>query len=115
KEIPSDFWNTENCEILVIKRWHEERPGEAERLHRELPDLPGHVWFTSSGTLATPGASKWIALSKNAILASAHAVNTHLGISASDSWGLTLPLAHVGGMGIIARAHLLKQKVHSLT
>ena len=66
-----------------------------------LPDLCGHVLFATSGS---SGAPKWIALSKAALLASAAAVNHHLGVTPSSCWGVALPLQHVGGFGVAARA-----------
>ena len=67
----------------------------------ELPELQGHVLFETSGSTGTP---KWIALSKDALLASASAVNAHLGVTKSSCWGLALPAHHVGGFGVAARA-----------
>lgn len=42
---------------------------------------------------------------KQALLASAAAVNRHLEATASSCWGLVLPLHHVGGFGVAARAY----------
>jgi len=111
RTLPADFWESEQCELLVMARWAQDRQQEVKFLHQQLPSLPGHVWIATSGTLA----SQWIALSKKAILLSAAAVNAHLQATAAESWGLTLPLAHVGGLGIMARAYLLKQTVIALT
>ena len=113
-ELPQDFWQTSHCEILILDRWARERQDEVTLLKEKLPELKNHVWLSTSGTLAQPGSSKWISLSKEAILASAYAVNLHLSIQKNQIWGLSLPLAHVGGLGIIARAQLLGQKVISL-
>jgi len=63
--------------------------------------LTGHVLFETSGS---SGAPKWIALSKTALLASAAAVNRHLGVTQASCWGLALPPRHVGGFGVAARA-----------
>jgi len=63
--------------------------------------LRGHVLFQTSGSSGVP---KWIALSKNALLLSAMAVNRHLEVEPEDVWGLALPLRHVGGFGVAARA-----------
>jgi O-succinylbenzoic acid--CoA ligase len=113
-ELPQDFWQASHCEILIMDRWAKERKGEVSLLKEKLPEIKNHVWLSTSGTLAISGSSKWIALSKEALLASADAVNQHLSIQKNQSWGLSLPLAHVGGLGIIARTHLLGQKVISL-
>lgn len=67
----------------------------------DLPDLGGQVLFQTSGSSGEP---KWIALSKEALLASAAAVNAHLGVDSSSCWGLALPTRHVGGFGVAARA-----------
>src|SRR6478735_5976408 len=67
-----------------------------------LPELTGHVLFETSGSSGKP---KWIALSKPALLVSAAAVNRHLAVNTNSCWGLALPLAHVGGFGVAARAY----------
>lgn len=103
---PRDFWDSPECELLVMKSWASGRDGEIEFLRKHLPDLPRHVWLATSGTLATAGESSWIAISKDALLASAAAVNAHLGATREEAWGLNLPLAHVSGLGILARASL---------
>lgn len=66
-------------------------------------NLPGHVWIATSGTT---GAQKWAALSKEAVLTSAEAVNQHFQVAEKDVWINPLPRFHVGGLGIEARAHL---------
>lgn len=109
--LPKDFWESEHCELMVMARWAQDREQEVAWLHQHLPQLPGHVWIATSGTLA----SQWIALSKKSLLLSAAAVNEHLKATSTESWGLTLPLAHVGGLGIMARAHLLNQTVTALS
>lgn len=68
----------------------------------DLPELAGHLLFRTSGST---GTAKWIALSKQALLLSASAVNLHLKVDAGSCWGLALPLHHVGGFGVIARAY----------
>ena len=81
--------------------WCDARPFAA----REVPDiqeLQNHVLFETSGS---SGTSKWVALSKPALLASAAAVNSHLKVTHDSCWGLALPLNHVGGFGILARAY----------
>ncbi|MFD2158254.1 AMP-binding protein [Rubritalea tangerina] len=65
--------------------------------------LLGHVLFQTSGS---SGKAKWVALSKSAMLASARAVNTHIGVKDGDSWGLALPIYHVGGFGVLVRSFL---------
>lgn len=84
--------------------WEDGTPVAAGEFPGEMPDFPeltGHVLFETSGSSGTP---KWIALSKSALLASARAVNEHLGVTRASSWGLALPTRHVGGFGVCARA-----------
>lgn len=78
-------------------------PPDAAACITGRPDLAGHVWFSTSGTTGRP---KWVALSKEALLASAEVVNTHLRVDSASCWGLALPLRHVGGFGVVARAFL---------
>lgn len=66
-----------------------------------FPELDGHVLFQTSGSTGNP---KWIALSKSALLLSAACVNRHLQVTEDSRWGLALPLHHVGGFGVAARA-----------
>jgi O-succinylbenzoic acid--CoA ligase len=76
-----------------------------------LPKLPGHIWLATSGTSANRSDLKLVALSKQAFLASAAAVNAHLQVQREDSWFLALPDFHVGGLSISARAHLSSASV----
>lgn len=63
----------------------------------------GRCLFQTSGSEGRP---KWVVLSKQALLISAEAVNAHFAITAQDRWRLVLPLHHVGGFAILARAHV---------
>ena len=63
--------------------------------------LEGLVLFKTSGTTGVP---KWIGLSREALLLSAAVVNRHLEVDEDSRWGLALPLNHVGGFGVVARA-----------
>ena len=85
--------------------WSDSTPAVAGVFPGVLPDDPrlsGQVLFETSGSSGNP---KWIALSKLALQASAAAVNRHLEVTASSCWGLVLPLHHVGGFGVAARAY----------
>ncbi len=66
------------------------------------PDLTGHVLFETSGSSGIP---KSVAISKQALLTSAAAANRHLAVTPASCWGLVLPLHHVGGFGVAARAY----------
>jgi O-succinylbenzoic acid--CoA ligase len=73
-------------------------PGEIP----DIPELARHVIFETSGSSGTP---KGVAISKQALLISAAAVNAHLKVTRNSCWGLALPLNHVGGFGVAARAY----------
>ena len=84
--------------------WEDPRPFAAGEFPGPIPPLAGlerHVLFTTSGSTGPP---QWLALSKQALLLSAATVNQHLRVSADCRWGLALPLHHVGGFGVLARA-----------
>lgn len=72
-------------------------------------DLEGHIFFPTSGSTGTP---KWVALSKDALLLSAGAVNDHLQVNDTSHWGLALPIHHVGGFGVAARAYKAGCRLH---
>lgn len=76
-------------------------PGMEAPDFRGIAGLRHHVCFQTSGST---GAPRWVALSKEALRASARAVNRHLRVGAADCWGLALPVHHVGGFGVAARA-----------
>lgn len=71
--------------------------------------LRDHFILFSSGT--TGGDLKGYAVSKKALFANAEAVNNHFKLTPDDVWGLSLPVYHIGGLSVLARAHLLKNKV----
>jgi O-succinylbenzoic acid--CoA ligase len=81
---------------------------ERARLEGMVPDLAAHVFVATSGST---GDIKLVALSKGAILASAAAVNEHLGVTSGDVWAAVLPPFHVGGFGVYARCHLAGARV----
>ncbi len=64
-------------------------------------DAPGLIYFRTSGSTGEP---KWIGLSRQSLQLSAAAVNRHLGVDAKSRWALALPVDHVGGFGVVARA-----------
>ncbi|MFZ9936370.1 MAG: AMP-binding protein [Luteolibacter sp.] len=93
----------EPADVISPAFWNDPTPVDAGG--GDVPCISGlenHVLFRTSGS---SGAPKWIALSKQALLASANAVNRHLHVTPADCWGLALPLRHVGGFGVVARAH----------
>jgi O-succinylbenzoic acid--CoA ligase len=100
-------WTSGASHVLLNPRMPTE---EQVRLRSFVTGLPGHLWLATSGTT---GTLKLTALSKEAMLASAAAVNRHLGATTSDVWSCVLPRFHVGGLGIFARAFLSGARVIS--
>jgi O-succinylbenzoic acid--CoA ligase len=101
----ADLMNFENAEthLLLNPRLPDADREQFERLYAAAPPLAAHVWMATSGTT---GGWKLTALSRDALLASAAAVNRHLRSTSRDVWISVLPGFHVGGMGIRARAEL---------
>ena len=82
--------------------WEDRSPfiaGEWEGVDPPVPD--GSVLFRTSGSTAD---ARWIVLGKKGLLLSARAVNAWLDVREDSKWGLALPLNHVGGFGVLARA-----------
>ncbi len=100
-----DFKNT-GIQVLVHPQYQDLVPKILEGLAPY--DLKDHFVLLSSGT---GGTLKGYALSKQALLANARATNEHFELTQNDVWGLSLPVYHVGGLSVLARAHLLKNKV----
>ena len=69
-----------------------------KNLAKKLPFLPGHIY------LFTSGLQKICLLSKEAFYLSALSANKHLKCHPKDTWMLSLPLFHVGGLSILARS-----------
>lgn len=100
------LWESDSTEILINPKIPELQQCELRSQLNTL-ELRGHFWLATSGSSSTSNVSpKWAALSKNAVLHSALAVNKHLDATSRDRWALTLPPFHVGGLGILARAFL---------
>ena len=97
---------------LANPQWDALTKGYFADLEKVLPDLPDHLWVASSGSSSSGlGAIKLLALSRNAFLASAEAVNKHLNVQSGEIWLNPLPRFHVGGLGISARATLSNAEV----
>lgn len=98
-------WLSDESHILLNPRMPAD---ERARLESLVIALPGHIWLATSGTT---GALKLTGLSKQAMLASAAAVNRRLQSNGDDVWLGALPTFHVGGLGIHARAFLSGARV----
>lgn len=68
-------------------------------------ELAGHLLFRTSGSA---GLEKWVALSKSSLWWSAERVMDHLKITSDDALVLALPVHHVGGFGLVARAQVAR-------
>jgi O-succinylbenzoic acid--CoA ligase len=98
-------WSSDESHLLLNPRMPAE---ERERLARAIPQWRGMIYVATSGTT---GALKLVALTKEALLASAAAVNARLAAHKDDVWCRVLPPFHVGGLGIEARARLTGSKL----
>ena len=108
---PVDFQSKDNQALLNPRM----APELAKNLKARLSaaeNLTSHVFVLTSGSTAASEADfKWVALSKQAILASAKGSNEFLDSNRTDVWFHTLPSFHVGGLGIYARAELSGAKI----
>ncbi|MBZ5637937.1 MAG: AMP-binding protein [Acidobacteriia bacterium] len=104
-------WLDREPAVVANPEWALRRPGDLAAAKRALPRLEAHVWVATSGTSGRSAGARWVALSKEAFLASASAVNAHLDSRSHDVWVHALPLFHVGGLGILARASLSGARV----
>ena len=92
-------WESEQSHVLINPRLT-----GGSRYQAMLSDvgLKGHVWLATSGSTCT----KWVALSKEAVLTSANAVNQHIASDQKDIWVHAIPNFHVGGLAVWARGYL---------
>ncbi|SHJ33884.1 O-succinylbenzoic acid--CoA ligase [Rubritalea squalenifaciens DSM 18772] len=109
KELLSDaFWESDSNLVLAAD-------SQADEIHsleswlRDGAEMKAHVFFQTSGSSGSP---KWVAISKEALLASARAVIGHTNLKKSCKSLLTIPIYHVGGFGVIARSYLSGGSVH---
>lgn len=98
------IFESSQSEIFINPRYQESEKRKFQKILKDSP-FPNHIW------IATSSANKWVGLSKDAILASAQAVNSHLNIDSKDIWGNPLPNFHIGGLSIWARAYLSHSEV----
>lgn len=102
-------WPFEKSTLLLNPRLPRESSDSFLRawdLHSDR--FKNHVGITTSGST---GAGKIVLLSREALEASAGAVNSRFSSDSNDIWFKTLPDFHVGGLGILIRAHLSGAKV----
>lgn len=101
-----DFWTSDANHVAV----NPHRPADAQGLAESALELGlmGMCLFQTSGSEGRP---KWVALTKEAFLLSAQAVNAHFEVTNADRWLIALPEHHVGGFAIHARAYVSNSTV----
>jgi O-succinylbenzoic acid--CoA ligase len=99
-------WESSESHLLFNPRLSEGEQRLARSLLPTTGEFAAHLWLATSGSSISIGRHKFVALSKRSFLSSAAAVNGHLSSVRSDVWLNPLPLFHVGGLAIHARAHL---------
>lgn len=95
------FWQSSDVHIAVNPSRSQDAEGLAD-FASSNEATQGLLFFQTSGSEGSP---KWVGLSREGFLTSAHAVNAHLKATAQDRWLIALPLHHVGGFSILARCH----------
>lgn len=98
--ILSPGWTTQECE-------HFSRMLEVGKSQAAAGETL--IWLASSGS--TGQFPSLIGLSKKGFLESASSVVRTFRLGSADSWALALPHWHVGGLAVLARAHLQGAKV----
>lgn len=78
-----------------------------KEIEKLFSTYPAHIWLLTSGSTQ----AKIVGLHKKAFLASADAVNQHLKATQNDVWINALPIFHVGGLAIYARAYLSSSRL----
>lgn len=96
-----EFW-TSNANHVAV---NPHRCADSAGLEKFAADqgLEKMCFFQTSGSEGSP---KWVGLQKEAFLISGQVVNEHFKITNADRWLIALPVHHVGGFAIHARAHL---------
>ncbi|KIC76267.1 putative o-succinylbenzoate-CoA ligase, menE [Neochlamydia sp. TUME1] len=95
-------WQSAESHLLLNPRLPVIKPSLWETGKMLINKFERHIWLNTSGS----SQQKMVALSKDALLASAQAVNHHLQATSMDIWINPLPLFHVGGLAIQARGYL---------
>ncbi|WP_413559816.1 AMP-binding protein [Bdellovibrio sp. HCB209] len=113
-QLSLELYSDDNL-ILLNPRWPEsdyQKLQSLAEIAQKERGLKAHVWIATSGSTAeSASATKLVALSKKALMASAKSVNKHLQATNQDVWTQVLPHFHVGGFGIEVRALLSGARV----
>lgn len=95
-------WTSGESHLLLNPRLPERDRAQFLSLS-EVHPIDAHIWIATSGSSGRP---RLVALSKDAFLRSAEAVNAYAQSTSRDLWLAVLPPFHVGGLAIFARAFL---------
>ncbi|NNE93153.1 MAG: AMP-binding protein [Verrucomicrobiales bacterium] len=109
--VPPDFWTQPGIDFRLNPKVALDTDGLADFVKTEVGIDSAVIMATSGTQRAGP---KFVILEKRALLASAAAVNSHLGLEKEDRWLAPLTLFHVGGLGIFARVHLAGCRVFTV-
>jgi len=108
-------WEKANSTLLLSDRFSDKEKKIYVDLFEKFNTFQSHIWLNSSGSSQSVSQSlKLYALSKNAILQSAQAVNNHFNLASNQNWLVCLPTYHVGGLSILARSFLSGSKIFYL-
>lgn len=99
-----DFQSSDNIYLFSDKLEEQIKKYDLFNQLKKL-NLSSHIFILSSGTTQKSGL-KGYALAKEAILANAKGVNEHLKLTKNDTWLVSLPHYHIGGLSIYARSFL---------
>lgn len=99
-------FNQEDPQIICHPQYEKLVPQILEGL--KPYNLKHHFILFSSGTT---GGVKGYAVSREALFANAKASNEHFQLTHNDIWALSLPIYHIGGLSVLARAHLLENQI----
>jgi O-succinylbenzoic acid--CoA ligase len=78
-------------------------PDLASVLPLSAPDIDPESPFAFMPTSGSSGPAKIVILSRRAVLASAAAAKSNLGLDEQERWLLCLPVSHVAGLSILVR------------
>ncbi|OFZ31625.1 MAG: hypothetical protein A2622_03340 [Bdellovibrionales bacterium RIFCSPHIGHO2_01_FULL_40_29] len=113
---PFNFLENVFNQLLVNPRSSEQDRRDQVFLKNHFEKIYGdknYFLISSSGSAKVENEStKLIALRHDAVMNSAKRVNANFGLDKSMSWGSVLPLYHVAGLGIYARAFLTQSQVY---
>jgi len=103
-------WISTDTPLYLNPRLSDVTVKKLTRLYTQIKSfkhLKSHIILTTSGTHHL----KLVALKKDAFLCAATSVNNHINATRTDRWLNPLPLFHVGGLSIHARAYLSQSSV----